>query len=884
VSGDSVTVTFYNPDHPDGYARVNLPVVGDSIEVTVPSLFIWTLAYVQEQVNPPVLAVGNIVISNAQNGNRLKSDQIPEFTWDVAAGSQASFQLQLWNNALYEGTPLFDTGEITSSSTIFQPLNWQPAEGQSYMVRVRIRDAAGNASAWSATGFHNNLPPIPPAQPWIYDSLIDAFYYGIFDGSIEDTFPIFKFQPGGDAENDSLRYLVEIWTDSLRDNVSDSTNLFFVHNQLSDEIYPVIGFGDFVFDTLTSELDIDNYGMWWRARSFDGLDTSAATNWGRFTWDHRNDPPNPFDLTAPEDGMNTGLNVTFQWNFEGDSDPSSHWLAGADLYLAEDENFTVNPEILENAGLEVNQNPHIDYPGNLPNHKHLYWKVLVHDQNDGSQFSNQVWSIFTDDGNNGAPGYPVLITGAGISSLSGALEWNSSTDPEADPVYYELQISAESDFSDTLISRAGITTEPNRTNHRSNAELKKIHPKEPVKIEKKGRPARKKSLPALAINSRLTTLRNVAAPIITENREVVFYPLVNLGTDTTLLEHGVPYYWRVRAYDRFGGDSGFSGEVGEFTLNGIPVTETSEVLTLNEDESGIVIQDLNTIFTDPDGDDLTFTVDDISAGIDSARVVMNPDSAGLMVFLTENAFGDSFSVAVSATDPFGGTVSQLFYLNILPVNDAPEGFDLLAPGADSVIVFTNANLDDSLAFSWAPAVDVDGDSLTYALTLTAGDTVLIDTVVLENSLSLTYGDLNTRLTAYAVSQLHGQWTVAASDSSLDTEADNGPLAITLRSEVTTAVAPEIPLEFALQQNYPNPFNPVTTIEYALPRDAIVTLTIYDIRGQVVKTLVNQPQLAGYKSVRWSGTNAGGQSVSSGIYIYRIMAGSFTDTKKLMLLK
>jgi hypothetical protein len=94
-----------------------------------------------------------------------------------------------------------------------------------------------------------------------------------------------------------------------------------------------------------------------------------------------------------------------------------------------------------------------------------------------------------------------------------------------------------------------------------------------------------------------------------------------------------------------------------------------------------------------------------------------------------------------------------------------------------------------------------------------------------------------------------------------------------------------PTEFALLQNFPNPFNPETTIKYNVAKGGNVSLRIYNVVGQVVKTLVAEQQNAGRYTVRWNGTDDRGVSVSSGIYFYQITAGSdFQDVKKLMLLK
>jgi hypothetical protein len=94
----------------------------------------------------------------------------------------------------------------------------------------------------------------------------------------------------------------------------------------------------------------------------------------------------------------------------------------------------------------------------------------------------------------------------------------------------------------------------------------------------------------------------------------------------------------------------------------------------------------------------------------------------------------------------------------------------------------------------------------------------------------------------------------------------------------------IPEVFALHQNYPNPFNPTTQIRYDLPEDANVNITIYDIMGRVVRTMVNTQQNAGFKSIQWNAANNLGEPVSAGMYIYMIQAGEFRQTKKMVLLK
>ncbi|MCS5652275.1 MAG: T9SS type A sorting domain-containing protein, partial [Candidatus Marinimicrobia bacterium] len=122
---------------------------------------------------------------------------------------------------------------------------------------------------------------------------------------------------------------------------------------------------------------------------------------------------------------------------------------------------------------------------------------------------------------------------------------------------------------------------------------------------------------------------------------------------------------------------------------------------------------------------------------------------------------------------------------------------------------------------------------------------------------------------------------------ISNDPDNGyvtiPLSVTVNgmSSEDDALLPE---EFALHQNYPNPFNPVTTLRYDLPENSMVSIKVYDMLGREVRTLVNQVQDAGFKSIIWDATNDYGKSISAGIYLYQIQAGDFIQTEKMVLLK
>ena len=131
-----------------------------------------------------------------------------------------------------------------------------------------------------------------------------------------------------------------------------------------------------------------------------------------------------------------------------------------------------------------------------------------------------------------------------------------------------------------------------------------------------------------------------------------------------------------------------------------------------------------------------------------------------------------------------------------------------------------------------------------------------------------------------------EWTVDVTDGIDTVTADNAPFSLNVDGSdaLSSLVEKLIPEVFALHQNYPNPFNPVTTLQYDLPEDALVNITIYDMMGRQVKTLINGSQTAGYKTIQWDATNNFGEPVSAGLYLYTIEAGEFRQTKKMILLK
>jgi hypothetical protein len=115
------------------------------------------------------------------------------------------------------------------------------------------------------------------------------------------------------------------------------------------------------------------------------------------------------------------------------------------------------------------------------------------------------------------------------------------------------------------------------------------------------------------------------------------------------------------------------------------------------------------------------------------------------------------------------------------------------------------------------------------------------------------------------------------------EVEGNPIDLTNAKPVPGS-EPNVPTHYSLDQNYPNPFNPSTTLAYSLKEAGHVTVSIFNVLGQNVKTLVNEYQDAGFYTKIWDGHDDSGSEVASGIYFYRIKAGDFSDIKKMVLMK
>ena len=162
----------------------------------------------------------------------------------------------------------------------------------------------------------------------------------------------------------------------------------------------------------------------------------------------------------------------------------------------------------------------------------------------------------------------------------------------------------------------------------------------------------------------------------------------------------------------------------------------------------------------------------------------------------------------------------------------------------------------------------------------------IDTLTNATSFSMTNRNILGILDSYLSPRGSIQWKVDVTDGQ-DTIQNNEIRTLIIEGQYVALSlddASTAPKNFMLHENYPNPFNPTTQIRFDVPRVSNVTLTIYNMLGQKVRTFTMHRVPAGYHALTWNATNDLGVPVSAGLYLYQLQTEGFIQTKKMILLK
>jgi hypothetical protein len=312
-------------------------------------------------------------------------------------------------------------------------------------------------------------------------------------------------------------------------------------------------------------------------------------------------------------------------------------------------------------------------------------------------------------------------------------------------------------------------------------------------------------------------------------------------------------------------------------VNDAPVIAAVANDTTSEDSDG---KALRLSASDIDGDTLTYTAFSDTLGL---TVTVSNDTVRLKP--VTDYFGTSKVTAIVNDGAIND--STTFSFTVLNVQDAPYAFDWVSTASDTIDI-SQSNLTDTYELKWSESKDVDGETIDYLLYVKIGvlePDEIYDTT--STSIPITYQEFveNVFEPFPMLPRVTVQFTMEATDG-IDTvkiTGDNRVLFVN-RYEYLSTEGEGIPTEFALHENYPNPFNPTTTLRFDFPELSDMTLTIYNMLGQKVKTFSMQSIPAGYHSVTWDATNDLGVQVGAGVYLYQLQTKDFVKTRKMVLLK
>jgi hypothetical protein len=219
---------------------------------------------------------------------------------------------------------------------------------------------------------------------------------------------------------------------------------------------------------------------------------------------------------------------------------------------------------------------------------------------------------------------------------------------------------------------------------------------------------------------------------------------------------------------------------------------------------------------------------------------------------------------------------------IIPVSlpsSAGGTFFQTATGATSATIAVTVTLADASVITISGSAGVAGATLTYG----TPDTVVIASGNGAYSLVVPFnwsGTVTPSKTGCVFSPTHRVFVNVQTNSSGSGNNFTPSLILAVEEDFDLA----IPEEYMLDQNYPNPFNPSTSIRFALPRAGFASLRIYNIIGQEVANLLTGNLPAGSFRATWDGKDMNGETVASGVYLYRLQVGDYVETRKMLLLK
>ncbi|NOX17859.1 MAG: T9SS type A sorting domain-containing protein [Chlorobi bacterium] len=328
------------------------------------------------------------------------------------------------------------------------------------------------------------------------------------------------------------------------------------------------------------------------------------------------------------------------------------------------------------------------------------------------------------------------------------------------------------------------------------------------------------------------------------------------------LEYGATYYWAVSAYD----GSAYNGwSSGSFAVYGSSYLSPNLSYPVGGQTVYFTTVNLSWYLNGSSGGVQSYEVHYSADGFASDDVTVTPNPTVTTASVSGLTPGTTYSWKVRTY--YGGTnYSGYSATETFTVDAGAAPVQPLIGGPNNVALQTS-----NATISWVLPVASESD-LSYQLEI-ADDASFANSQIFDN-LSQPFESIDN------LNSGEHYWRVRSktSDGNFSDYSQTAKFNISSVTNVDDDAVPEI---FALEQNYPNPFNPSTTITYQLANDSHVTLEIYDVIGRKIAELVNRNQTAGKYQIIFS---ADEQTLTTGIYFYRLTAGNFTSVKKMILLK
>ncbi len=668
---------------------------------------------------------------------------------------------------------------------------------------------------------------------------------------------------------------------------------------------------------------IENQVYYWAVSALDDSGSVTFSDTTSFWTNAENEAPAEFSLLTPAEAeVLTVLMPTFTWTPSSDPD----LYDGLDYFLV----FGDNPDNLDTVWTGTDTTVTLEWE--LEDNSSYYWMVITEDWSGLMTTNTGGYQSFTINTTNDLPEYFDLLYPVDdmmVTSLAPEFLWEASSDPDDEatvlsgPGYgetadesgsggnsitvitgYEFYLGTDAELTDVVpvevmgtsytpvdelienqvyywavsaLDDSGSVTFSDTTSFWTNAENEA-----PAEF----------SLLTPAEAEVLTVLMPTFTWTPSSDPDLydgISYYLVfgnapnNLdtvwtGSDTTVtleweLEDNAIYYWVVLAEDWSGLMTVNTGGYQSFAINlgnddpsvvDLISPDSVMVLTLSPEMHWTVAGDV-----DP-GDVVSYEMHWWGADIEFDSVLTDTNAIFVPRELVDNT---QYFWQVITMDQNGG-ISQsedaMFWTDLAP--EAPVGFALVSPEDDVT------GLSDMPVFLWESAVDPDPlDYATYTLQV-ATDSSFSNIAFQTN----TNADVGHEMSEALPIDTEYWWRVIATDTdSLSTESEVYKFTV---GYVSVAEGIALPTEYVMQQNFPNPFNPSTTLRYGIPEEASVSLIIYDIRGNRVKTITAEFQPAGWYEHVWNGMDESGLPVSTGLYLTRLQAGSYSKVIKMLYLK